>query len=43
MIKITNKVSEFIGFESLLEDIDSISDYHSCNVIRQAILMESKI
>ena len=26
MIKITNKVSEFIGFESLLEDIDSISE-----------------
>lgn len=26
MIKITNKVGEFIGFESLLEDIDSISD-----------------
>lgn len=26
MIKITNKVSEFIGFESLLEDIDSICE-----------------
>lgn len=32
MIKITNKVSEFIGFESLLDDIDSISEGTIINI-----------
>lgn len=32
MIKITNKVSEFIGFESLLDDIDLISEGTIINI-----------